>query len=161
MMAQEFEKYDLVIIGAAWNSYRGDGFQEDVRQTIRFLSETVDDVIVALKIPIITNYDRQCLQKSLLIPGLDCLTRGTVTMQDDYAVNKFLISLAEEMNNVSVLSVRDYLCEGDICSAYMDGLPVYYNPSHLSLYGSELIGSRAVADHNIHPVFQKYARRAF
>lgn len=157
MIKNEFSKYEMVVIGAAWTSYRGAGFHEDVRRTIEYLSDEVTDVVIALKIPGIKGYDRQCLQKALFVPGLECFSRGQSEMKEDYEINRYLESLAEEFENVTTLTVRDYLCKENLCSSYLDGIPVYFNASHLSLYGSELIGARAVRDGRVNPIFKKYA----
>lgn len=138
--------YETVIIGAAWNSYasRDESFEEELRFTIDQLSQRVKSVIIAEKNPIFRGYDRQCPQKAITIPLMNCSERSFARNGGIIPVNNLIESIADEHDNVSLLSIRDLVCNGDICSAYSNNTPLYYDTGHLSLLGSEFLGKMAI-----------------
>lgn len=143
----EIGKYNTVIVGASWTAYyntRSVDFEEDFRATIAFLSEEVENVVIAKKIPIFREYDRQCAQKAISIPFMDCASRSRVIDNGDHEVNALIEKIVDEYENVGTFSVRDQICNGEFCYAYLNGLPIYYDSGHLSLLGSEMLGQKAV-----------------
>lgn len=146
MMREEVGNYDTVIIGANWLGYAGPAYQADIEKTVAEISSRASNVIIALRAPYLPSYDPSCNVKAIKIPGMDCASRSTIPSKPDYAINTFLSGLASKYSNVTAFAVQDYLCKGDTCSAYFGGVPVYYDPGHLSMVGSALIGSKALEE---------------
>ncbi|MBW4933784.1 acyltransferase family protein [Marinobacter sp. F4206] len=143
-MMAEVKKYKTVIVAASWTAYRKDGFYQEVEKTIKYLSDNAESVIVALKIPVIPSFDRFCEYKALKIPFMDCMNAAMTENDGDYEVNEFIVNLAQKIDNVNTISVRDMLCQGKVCSGYLEGVPVYYDSGHLSMRGSEKLGRLAI-----------------
>jgi hypothetical protein len=51
-----------------------------------------------------------------------------------------MAQLANRHSAASFLTVHEVLCEDGRCSPYVDNVPVYFNPTHLSAKGSYRIG---------------------
>ncbi|MGJ7459470.1 acyltransferase family protein [Halomonas sp. RA08-2] len=141
---EEAKNYDNIIIGASWTSYRGDEFIDDLSETVAHLSDNASQVIIALKIPVIRDYDRMCELKSIKIPFMNCKERSTSVDNGDYSINLAIEKIAANHSNVTTFSLRDKLCTNGHCSAYMDQTPVYFDAGHLSMLGSSLIGKKSV-----------------
>ncbi|MGJ8694437.1 MAG: acyltransferase family protein [Thalassotalea sp.] len=47
--------------------------------------------------------------------------------------------LAAQTCGVNLLEPTDYLCPNDLCLSAINSRPLYYDPTHLSLYGAEVI----------------------
>ncbi|MCE8034630.1 acyltransferase [Billgrantia tianxiuensis] len=150
---QEVERivsdFSVVIIGANWTGFVGEDYREDVSRTIGFLSDNVRNVVIALKVPVFPLYDRYCSSKSLKIPWMNCSERSYIRYGSDHDINNFLISLASTYENVRTVSIREHVCGSSGCSAYLNGDPIYFNPTHLSMKGSEALGKIAISTGNI------------
>lgn len=140
---KEISQYDTVIVGAAWSYY----WRLNANSYIPYLKDLVDRlaregkrVVLVLQVPYFKNYDRRCLQKSQKVDGLDCFERGTIASDAETKINKDLSVFASRYPNVQIVSFRKVLCAEKTCSAYLDGVPLYYDPSHLSMQGSKEIG---------------------
>ncbi|MFJ3108933.1 MULTISPECIES: acyltransferase family protein [Pseudomonas] len=135
--------YKVVFISAQWATYsKNDMFYQDFEKQIALLSREVPKVVVGLQVPRFNKYDRQCAEKSQKIPGLNCESRSTFLSSTDTATNKRIREIVSRYPNVTTFSVRDYLCGEGTCSAYLDGVPLYFDSSHLSMYGSYKLGKR-------------------
>lgn len=156
----EIENYDTVVVGASWNSYfsRGEGFEEELRATLDHLSGVVGNVIVAKKIPIFRGYDRQCSQKAITIPLMDCSERSRMENNGDHDVNELIEAVVSEYGNVTTFSIREHVCDGAACYAYLKNMPVYYDPGHLSLLGSEALGKKAINEGSVPEVLKLMVR---
>ncbi|MNN45243.1 hypothetical protein D3C81_1595680 [compost metagenome] len=62
----------------------------------------------------------------------------------DIAVNKLISDVARDYPRVTVFGLRDLICKNGTCSAYMNGIPLYYDEGHLSIPGSEMLGAEAL-----------------
>lgn len=147
----ELDSYDLVVIGGNWqaNFSRGERFEEELRNTIDHLSKSVDSVVIAKKIPTFPRYDRQCAQKAIKIPLMNCSDRSMTINNGDHIANEVIEDIANEYENVTTFSIRDYICHHNTCAAFLNGFPVYYDGGHLSLLGSEALGKKAVSENAI------------
>ncbi|MCC5882483.1 MAG: acyltransferase [Halomonas sp.] len=155
VIKSELGKYDTVIVGASWTAYfsRSDEFENEFRNTIDYLSKGVGNVLVAKKIPIFHEYDRQCAQKAITIPLMNCFERSRIDDEGDHRVNDLIEEIVSEYSNVATFTIRDKICDGVSCYAYLNSVPVYYNSGHLSLLGSEALGEKAVKEGSISNVF--------
>lgn len=144
-MEKEVGKYSTVVVGSAWVGFDRGNSREDIARTIAVLSAKVPHVVIALSVPLFPHYDRQCERKSLMIPGLSCRTDRAVSEGLENGINSYLIGLAETHPNVSVLDLHPLLCDKSSCQATSDGRPVYYDAGHLSMAGSQSLGSKALS----------------
>ena len=67
----------------------------------------------------------------------------------DIAVNKLISDVARDYPQVTVFGLRDLICKNGTCSAYMNGVPLYYDEGHLSIPGSEMLGVEALRTNSL------------
>lgn len=144
----EFHKYDTIIVAASWLAYQmqhKDAFDEDIEALLDDLDKSGKNIVIGLKAPTFNAMDRQCAEKALKVPFLDCQSKTILKDSGEMAVNRQIIDLSARKRNISTFSVRNLICNGDICNAFSNGTPLYYDGGHLSLAGSEKLGQIAVA----------------
>lgn len=144
---KQMAKYDTIIVGASWPSYYAvdkAAFIEDFDAMLDELSASGKRVIVALKAPTFNAIDRQCSEKALKIPFIDCGSKTILADSGEMNINKEIIKRVEQRSNVSYFSVRDLICDGKTCSAFSGKTQLYYDGGHLSRAGSEKLGQIAV-----------------
>ncbi len=142
---KSLDAYDTVIMGSHWFSIDTGNARPDIEATVAAVSSRVRQVIVALSIPIFPSFDRQCERKALLIPGMNCQLRRERDVGFEVNINQFLSTMLKKYPNVIVLDTRDLLCDKAFCTPRFLGKPAYFDPIHLSLAGSERLGTVAVA----------------
>jgi hypothetical protein len=140
----ESKNYRTVIIGAAWENYAKANGRVQLEETIAELARNGNQVVIALNVPVFIGLDRMCGAKSIRFPGMDCASKWVFASTMDSETNVYLIELASRYPNISTFGVRDKVCKNDMCSAYQDGALLYYDPSHLSMVGSEMLGKAAI-----------------
>jgi len=149
---QEAKKYDTVIVGGSWDYYYSKkGFKQAFEKTIDQLAKNVTHVILLAKVPLFPSYNKECKIRSIRFNSLDCQNRFN-TNKKEHNYNTFIRSLAEKYPNVDYFDIQNIICKNNICSPYIDGTPVYFNNSHLSMKGSELIGKKLIEQHD--PILQ-------
>jgi len=136
---KEAVKYDTVIVGGNWSSYDYPEFKEAFTKTIDTLAKKVRKVIVLAKVPIMSNYSKDCAERSLKMPWIEC-TKQFKGSGQEVSINKFIKALTEKYDNVSYFDIRNQTCKNGECSPFLDNKPVYYDRGHLSMSGSKLIG---------------------
>lgn len=145
MVRGELKKYETVVLGASWQAYaREPSFESDFRQTLKLLVDSGKNVVVALRAPGFIGYDRDCSKKQLKIPFMSCEKQSSYADKGEIAVNKLIVDVAKDYQRVSVFGLRELICQNGICSAYMKGIPLYYDEGHLSIPGSEMLGEEAL-----------------
>lgn len=134
--------YNTIIVGASWGSYaqRNSDFYSDFDTMLKGLAATNKKIIVALKAPTFPAYDGQCKNKALKIPNIDCEKRSSYDFKGESRENKHIITEAKKYSNVSTLAVTDLICKNKRCSAYVEGIPAYFDGGHLSAAGSIKMG---------------------
>lgn len=60
----------------------------------------------------------------------------------DKSVNSRLARVARKFSRAHYMDVSAILCPGSSCSSYLDGVPVYNDPGHMSLVGFWQVGGR-------------------
>lgn len=144
---REVGKYDVVLLGGSWNSYDRTGkaeFRRMFEATVADLSRRVSSVVILENVPIFPGYSRECERRSVRLSLLDC-RRHFAQESSVETSNAFLHELAGRYGNVHFFEVSHALCQNRECSPYLDGAPVYFNASHLSMEGSARIGERLVS----------------
>jgi hypothetical protein len=152
---RELNRFDTIILGAAWQGYaRQAGFEPDFRSTVAELRRRRHRVILLGQIPPIPGFDRRCEQKALKVPVLRCRDRSSNVETRPRPFNDVLKGLAGEMEGVTYFDIEDMICRNGTCSAYFGSKPLYYDPGHLSMSGSWTVGRRLLKLHGVpHAVF--------
>lgn len=148
----QINNYETVIVGASWPSYHQvdkTAFFDDFDAMIDELEKRGKKIIIALKAPTFNAIDRQCSEKALKIPYLDCGKRTTLPDTGEMRVNQEIIKRISERENVSYFGVRDLICNGASCSAFSGKTQLYYDSGHLSRVGSETLGHLAIQSGNV------------
>ncbi|MNM22146.1 O-acetyltransferase OatA [compost metagenome] len=141
----ESKKYKTVILGAAWElHFLKKPAKAQFEKTIAELAANGNQVIIALNVPVFAELDRMCTAKSIRIPGMDCKSTAVMPDKGDSAVNAHLKALASRYPNVTTFDVRSQICKNGTCSAFDGDALLYFDPGHLSMKGSEMIGQAAV-----------------
>lgn len=148
MIRDNIANYDTLFVSADWPGYRyhGKNFFSDIADLIDELSKTNKQIVIGLKVPIFKDYDRRCDAKAIKIPFMQCGPRGAYSDSGETEVNNKIIEISSKYENVSTFSVRDYICKGGECSAYLNSKPVYFDLGHISMAGSEQIGQLSLRD---------------
>lgn len=140
----ESKNYRTVIIGASWDIYAKAGGKEKFAQAIAELAKNGNQVIIALNVPIFVGLDRMCTAKALRIPAMDCPATAARADTGDSEINNYLKQIANQYTNVTTFDIRSQICKNGTCSAYNQETLLYYDPWHISMIGSELIGRTAL-----------------
>ena len=140
----ESKNYKTVILGGYWDTYAKMGGKEKISQAIAQLAGNGNQVIIALNVPIFVGLDRMCTAKAIRIPGMDCPATAVTADIGDSDVNNYLKEIASQYPNVTTFDIRSHICKNGTCSAYDQETLLYYDPWHLSMVGSEIVGRSAL-----------------
>lgn len=134
-----------VVLAAQWSVHdRNPRFKEALDHTLAELKKTGKMVVLLGQVPWFKGYSRECEQRWARLGRGDCGTRFSVQHLPPVRINDYLASLALNDNSISYLDIDRVLCAEGNCSPYVDGTPVYYNPTHLSAAGSFRVGEKAL-----------------
>lgn len=143
----EIENYETVIIGGSWTYFdrlSSEDFRNRIDATIAVLADRVESVVVLAKAPVFPGYNQECEVRKKRLTYLDCDQRF-VRADRDFAINVYLRDVVGKYKNADYFDARHVLCRNDICSPYLNGNPVYYNSTHLSMEGSAAIGDHMLS----------------
>lgn len=142
--ALQERRFSTVVISGAWATYDlMPGFRNDLERTIKEIGELDIKVVIIGQMPVFMAYNRECELRAVRIGGGSCQERLAVADIGDSDINRYLEQLADRMESkVTYLSARDLVCREGRCNPYVDGRPVYYDASHLSMDGSWLLGHK-------------------
>ncbi len=147
-MTNVLNDYEVIIISSAWTSYdsRSENFLPSFFKTVEALRRNNKSVILLGKIPHIDGYDRVCRGKAIINPYIKCSDHDKTKLAENIAiVNTRLREFASTIEGVEYFDVVDYICSDGLCSAYdVNGLPLYYDSSHLSMPASWKIGKEII-----------------
>ncbi|WP_438998617.1 acyltransferase family protein [Variovorax beijingensis] len=149
---READPYGVVVMGAQWASHdRNPNFRKDFEATVDDLRRRGKQVVILGLVPRFQAYGVNCELRRLRMPSLDCESRSRRNAHVNDRINDYLRSLTAVDTGVSYLDVVPVLCPDGRCAPYVDGLPVYYDPGHLSMTGSWEIGRKLVAESSAVP----------
>lgn len=132
-------EFDVVMLGATWTSYeRNPQFRKDIASTVSEIRQSGATVVLLGKVPFFASYNRECDIRWLRVGFSGC--NQLVVANERVDINDYLQSLADSEKGVTYLNLGDAICDDSVCRAYMDGKPLYYDKSHLSMDGSRRIG---------------------
>lgn len=140
-------QFRTVVVSASWNFYdrHSSLFREDLERTIASMVSQGIHVVILGENPFFEHYDRQCELRGLRIGGLNCQARLSEIDHGDTDTNRYLASLADRYRTVSYLDTRGLICNGNKCSPYLDGHPIYFDRSHISMSGSVALGKKLLS----------------
>jgi peptidoglycan/LPS O-acetylase OafA/YrhL len=140
-MASSIDDYQTLYLGAQWRiHFRHPDFDRDLESTLKLLVSRGKTVVLLGQAPEFPGYDRNCELRNLRHAIMDCRALAERGDPGIEAHNRRLQELAARMNGVRYLDVRAVLCTNGRCSPYLDGRPVYFDHSHLSMDGSWVVG---------------------
>jgi peptidoglycan/LPS O-acetylase OafA/YrhL len=139
--ALERGDYDTVLFGAGWGMYIDQpGFRRSLERTLAQLSAQGVRVVLLGQVPYFRSYDRSCELRALRVAGVDCRARVVLPDRGMSRTNRALRDMARRHEGVTYLDVHGLICRDGRCEPYLDGKPVYYDSSHLSMQGSRALG---------------------
>jgi peptidoglycan/LPS O-acetylase OafA/YrhL len=146
LIRHSIDDYATVILGAQWSVHLRDRrFMGDLERTISELVGKGKAVVLLGEVPSFANYDRACELRNHKRRLVDCIAMATRQDQGVSEVNGKLQEIASRIPGVDYIDVHDIICRDATCSAYMNGKPVYFDPSHLSMTGSWHVGRALVS----------------
>lgn len=135
--------YPVVAIGAQWSVHgHNRHFWKDFGKTLDSLVAEGKRVVLLAEVPPFPNYDRHCEIRNLRYEFVDCVAAVTRVDEGTGGANARLAALAADRPGVEVLDMHDLVCRDGSCTPYIDGQPVYFDSSHLSMAGSWILGER-------------------
>ena len=140
-MASSIDDYQTVYLGAQWRvHFQNPDFAGDLENTLNTLVSRGKTVILLGQAPEFPSYDRNCELRNLRRSVVDC---GALARHRDQGIgehNLRLRQMAARIRGVRYMDVHGVLCSRGTCSPYLDGRPVYFDHSHLSMDGSWVVG---------------------
>ena len=137
----EIGKYRYIILGGAWVKYFPDAaFLPDFKRTLDYLAQEGKQVLVLAEIPTFESFDRNCdLRNNRYFP-IDCMANAKPTSGLERAANAAVAEAVNGRPGMSFLDLRGLICPNGECSPYREGKPLYYDPIHLNIPGSRILG---------------------
>jgi peptidoglycan/LPS O-acetylase OafA/YrhL len=130
--------YDVVFIGGRWDIYDSAAFWRAFEDTIDEIAAAGKHVVVLGQPPMFLAYDRDCGLRAARFVDIDCAVLAKSSMKLVKA-NERVRDIAEARPSVEFLSSEPLVCAGG-CSPYQNGVPLYYDATHMSIYGSSKLG---------------------
>lgn len=142
--------YDHLIISAAWTNYlsgkKDDAFWKDLTLTLNKLSTSVKSITLVGKIPWVKGFKQGCALRQLSFYTMNCdLDIPHKQNKKLIDINNRLRAIAANYENINYYDFNDLLCHLTGCIWTNENkLPIYYDFSHLSYFGSEYLGNLAL-----------------
>lgn len=132
----------IVVLASQWSTHdkQSPSFGADMENTISELRASGKRVVILGQVPSFPRYNKDCPRRWARVGESRCTAAQSDIDLGDWAANVYLKNMAGSMSGVSYLDIRTMLCTDGQCSPYINGVPVYFNTTHLSAAGSELIG---------------------
>jgi len=135
--------YSTVVMSGAWSHYFSEAeFESNLEHTLDEITAAGAKVILIGEAPYFAGYDRSCDLRAVRIGGGSCQDRQSIPDSGPASADKMLAEMVKAHPRVTYLDLRDILCRAGTCSPYLDGHPVFFNPTHLSMAGSWRIGQK-------------------
>ncbi len=138
--------YEVVMLGGIWSNYYTKGsFADDLRATLQSLRDQDIKVILLGQIPGFPYFDRNCQLRNTRFFTVDCEQNALQEIVWSEQANAFLKNLANEFDGVAYFQMGEAICAVD-CSPYRGGRPLYYDRSHISVFGSRLVAREVMVE---------------
>jgi len=142
------QTFPVVFLGANWVNYAGFDaeFMDRLEETLLGMSGRGQQIVILGKVATIDGFDRLCRAKSIRYPGLTCVESASELDPALAQVNQRLARFAEATADVSYFDPNPILCaEGPCRASDESGRLLYFDFSHLSIYGSLQLGETILA----------------
>ena len=137
-------EFDVVILGGSWSAYdREPDFRDDLEATIREIRANDARVVLLARVPRQPSYNRECDRRWARLGRSNC--SGQRVPNRGLAFNNWLAGLARADSGIAYLDVATAICTPEWCPAYLDGRPIYFDGSHLSMRGSFRVGEHLIS----------------
>jgi peptidoglycan/LPS O-acetylase OafA/YrhL len=134
--------YRVVVLGAQWSIHaRNLSFEASLQRTIAALEAQGKDVVLLGEVPRFEKYSPDCAQRWSRLGDGNCERRYT-RRRSRPEVSRHLADVAARSTRTRYVDIDNVLCTSTSCKPYLGGLPVYFNPTHLSFDGSQRIGQK-------------------
>ncbi|MBA6352877.1 acyltransferase family protein [Colwellia sp. BRX9-1] len=155
LVRSKLDQYQTIIISAAYDYYarKSPSFMAYFEQTIAALVESNHQVIIIGKAPVYRDFDRHCLAKSIIYPWKSCSELEQYNRLEIDAINTRLLTFSKTQPHVRYIDFNEELCEGS-CSPYKDGMPIYFDPSHIEIQSSWRLGKHIIENNKIPTLFE-------
>ena len=133
-----------VILAAQWTVHdKNPQFKGALNRTINELEKQGVKVVMLGQVPWFPGYTRECELRWARVGHGRCEQRSASADKGPLPLSEYMSGLAKA-SSAAFVDVHDVLCRDGQCSPYVDGVPVYFNPTHLSAAGSYRIGEKIV-----------------
>lgn len=134
-------RIDTVVLASQWAVHqKNPQFKAALGRTIQELKASGKKVVLIGQVPGFVGYNKDCALRWARVSTARCEERQSRVSTGNFQINKYMALLAVRDASVGYVDIHDVLCRDGSCSPYVNGVPVYFNPTHLSAAGSYLIG---------------------
>jgi hypothetical protein len=140
-----FAHFKTIVLASQWSVHDlHPEFRQALEKTVSELENRRLRVVLLGQVPWFAGYNRECEIRWSRIGTGRCQQRMSRPDQPPLAVTNYMAQLASRHAATSFVEIHDVLCRNGRCSPYIDNVPVYFNPTHLSAKGSFRIGEAIV-----------------
>ena len=143
-LAESMGKNDFLILGNDWQSTSVKKRSRDIEESIRKLASKVNQngaiVILLDDVPDVGN-PINSLKKWYRPFGSREISKEEVD-RDQVKLDNIGSRLAQDFNNAFYLSLRNELCNPELCSVKLNGKMIYFNQGHLTVEASESLSGK-------------------
>lgn len=138
--------YRTVVLAAQWAVHDHiPNLRSALEATISELRHNGQRVVMVGQIPGFPGYNRECERREARIGSASCAVRASRADAPAFPISTYMAELARDHAGVAFVDAHDALCQGGRCSPYLDGRPIYFNPTHLSAAGSYQLGRKIMS----------------
>ncbi|MGY0618363.1 acyltransferase family protein [Lysobacter sp. A378] len=139
---------ETVVLASQWAVHqRAPGFRKALGRTIEELKAAGKNVLLLGQVPGFVGYNKDCALRWARISTARCEQQQSRSEAGNFAINRYMDEIADGDAMVDYVDIHEVLCQEGRCSPYIDQVPVYFNPTHLSSTGSYLIGKTILESH--------------
>lgn len=136
----EISNYEYVVLGGIWRDYMPHPeFQSDLRATVDEILAMGKKVVLLGQIPSFPYYHRDCKLRNSRFLKIDCEQHADRKVLLEEKANALLTEIAEISDDVRYFQIGDFVCD-PVCSPYRNGRHIYYDKTHVSIFGSRWLG---------------------
>ncbi len=155
VVRSSLEYYPVIILSAAWGFYYNNNpglFEQRFEETLNQLINMDKTVIVIGRMTTFPDLDAKCIHKQFKVPYISCdMVNSNSAGVDELSsrVNGYLERVSNKYLKVSYLDFNHMLCNENGCSPFLDDNLVYFDSTHLSLFGSEFLGMKLLSESSL------------
>jgi len=121
-------------------------YEHALKQSVEALTSAKKSVYLIEDVPYFSFSPKKCKYKRMLAQAHQCSEQSIGFFAQVKRYQTILERIAKSNSQVRVLYPANYLCEQETCFMAKHGVLYYRDPWHLSIYGSQYIGSKILED---------------